>query len=125
MTFVRTTALVIEASYALLRFDVARRFRKPRTMLVLPPPASRQTATLARVVDALNIAVALYWKPVGCLQHSVCLARLLRRHGFAGEVVIGYRPRPFLAHAWVTVDGAVINESSTYASRLEALHVVR
>src|SRR5437870_109830 len=53
------------------------------------------------ICDAVLLATCLYWKPVLCLQRSVCAVRLLRKHGVVGRLVIGYRPAPFFSHAWV------------------------
>ncbi len=65
--------------------------------------------------------MCLYWKPVRCLQKSVATARLLRRHRVDAKVVVGCRPEPFYSHAWVEVEGRVVNESPLYKVRLPAL----
>lgn len=74
-----------------------------------------------RVCSAITWAIALYWKPVLCLQAAVVTARLLRRRGLAAEVVIGCRPEPFFSHAWVELDGRVVNDSPIYPQQLPAL----
>jgi hypothetical protein len=78
------------------------------------------------ITDAVCVAVAtascFYWKPVLCLQRSVCAVRMLRRYGVPARLVIGYRPVPFLSHAWVEVDGRVVNDSPAYQQRLRVLH---
>jgi hypothetical protein len=74
------------------------------------------------VCDALRWAASLYWKPVQCLQWAVVTARLLRRYCTKqAEVVIGYRPTPFFSHAWVEINGRVINDSPAYQKRLQVL----
>ena len=70
------------------------------------------------------LASCLYWKPVRCLQRSLCTARLLRIHGVAAQLVIGYRAMPFLSHAWVESDGRVVNDSPVYRQRLRVLYTV-
>ena len=75
------------------------------------------------ICDAVLLATCFYWKPVLCLQRSVCTVRLLRRHGILARLVIGYRPSPFFSHAWVEVDGRVVYGSSAYQKRLMLLHV--
>jgi len=76
------------------------------------------------VCDAILLATCLYWKPVLCLQRSVCAVRLLRKHGVPARLAIGYRPAPFFSHAWVEVDGRVVNGSSVYQKRLRLLYTV-
>jgi hypothetical protein len=71
-----------------------------------------------RIVAA---ASAFYWKPILCLQRSVVTVRVLRRHGINAEVVIGCRPAPFVGHAWVEVDGRVVNDSPGYQQKLAVL----
>jgi hypothetical protein len=74
------------------------------------------------VASAVLLASCFYWKPVLCLQQSVCVVRLLRRRGVAARLTIGYRPVPFLSHAWVEVDGRVINDLPAYQTRLRVLY---
>ena len=73
------------------------------------------------VCDAVALAACFYWRPVLCLQRSVAATLLLRRHGIDGRLVIGYRPSPFFSHAWVEVDGRVVNDSPGYKERLQVL----
>jgi len=77
------------------------------------------------ICDAILLATCLYWKPVLCLQRSVCAVRLLRKHGVLARLAIGYRPVPFFSHAWVEVDGRVVNSSPAYQEApAAALHRV-
>jgi hypothetical protein len=73
------------------------------------------------VCAAVDAAVALYWKQVHCLQKSTATVRLLRRHGWKGQLIIGYRAVPFFSHAWVELGGQVINDSPAYRKRLRVL----
>ena len=73
------------------------------------------------ICDAVLLATCFYWKPVLCLQRSVCTARLLRRYGVAARVAIGFRAAPFFSHAWVEVDGKVVYGSAAYQQRLQML----
>lgn len=75
------------------------------------------------ICDAVLFATCLHWKPVLCLQRSVCTVRLLRKYGVHARLTIGYRPSPFFCHAWVEVEGRVVGGSPAYRSRLQLLHV--
>jgi hypothetical protein len=81
----------------------------------------RGAATVAAAVDAVACMTSFYWKPLLCLQRSVVTARLLRAEGFQADVVIGCRARPFYSHAWVEVDGRVVNDSPGYQTKLQPL----
>jgi len=80
------------------------------------------TEALQRAIcEAVLLATCFYWKPVLCLQRSVCTVRLLRKYGIDARLAIGYRPSPFFSHAWVEVNGRVVFGSSAYQKRLQSL----
>ena len=109
-----------DATNALLGFGYIRRQLKGQS------PVTRAAASELRqaVCNAVLLATCFYWKPVLCLQRSVCAVRLLRNYGIAAKLVIGYRPAPFFSHAWVEVDGRVVNGSAGYQSRMRVLCTV-
>ncbi|MCA1584773.1 MAG: lasso peptide biosynthesis B2 protein [Acidobacteria bacterium] len=65
-------------------------------------------------VWAVDEACVWYVKRAACLQRSAVATWLLRRRGIRAELVIGYRPLPFDSHAWVEVDGRVVNDRQQY-----------
>ena len=71
----------------------------------IPPP--RSTDQICEIVD---LACIWYWKHVLCLQRSAATTCLLRRYGVRAEMVIGAQHLPFRAHAWVEVNGLVVND---------------
>ena len=82
----------------------------------------RCTEALQRAIcEAVLLATCFYWKPVLCLQRSVCTVRLLRKYGIDARLAIGYRPSPFFSHAWVEVNGRVVFGSAAYQKRLQSL----
>ncbi len=95
-------------------YESVRKARRHRS-------ATESPEIVTRVCNAVESAACFYWKPVLCLQRAAAITRLLRRHGVAAELVIGYRPSPFLSHAWVEVDGRIVNDSPVYQERLLVL----
>jgi len=83
-----------------------------------------QAGMEVHICDAVTLASCFYWRPVFCLQRSFAATLLLRKYGIAGSLVIGYRPAPFFSHAWVEVEGRVVNDSSAYKERLQILCTV-
>lgn len=76
-------------------------------------PVSKATFSenaIERICSAMDMASIWYWKEALCLQRSAATACLLRRHGVPAELVIGAQQLPFKAHAWVEVDGHVVND---------------
>jgi hypothetical protein len=63
-----------------------------------------------RICAAVNIACIWYWKEILCLQRSAATACLLKKYGVPAKMVIGAQLIPFKAHAWVEVDGCVVND---------------
>ena len=59
---------------------------------------------------AMDFACVFYPKQVLCLQRAAATTQLLRDYGIRAEMVIGAQLVPFLSHAWVEVDGNVVND---------------
>jgi hypothetical protein len=59
---------------------------------------------------AMDLACVFYFKRVLCLQRSAATVLLLRRHGWAAEMVIGAQIFPFKSHAWVEVGKVIVND---------------
>lgn len=66
--------------------------------------------TTERICSAVDLACIWYWKEALCLQRSAAAACLLKRYGVSAQLVIGAQQMPFKAHAWVEVDGRVVND---------------
>lgn len=64
----------------------------------------------ALMCAAVQRATAYRFKHPRCLQRSAALLLILRLLGIPVEMVIGVQKVPFQAHAWVELDGAVIND---------------
>ena len=122
----RYALLVIRTLWELIRYDVVNAtlgFQHISRQVARQPVASRafEPETESLVCEAVCLAACFYWKPVLCLQRSVVATRLLRKFGIHSHLVIGYRPAPFFSHAWVEVDGRVVNDSPAYKDRLHVL----
>ena len=73
-----------------------------------------------KICSAVDLACVWYWKHVLCLQRSAAAACLLRDSGVPAELVIGAQHMPFRAHAWVEVEGRVVNDKS-YTNEMYAV----
>lgn len=73
----------------------------------------RRPADIAACCTVVDRAARLYFKRAWCLQRSAATVLLLRRLGVPAHLVLGARAVPFLAHAWVEVDGRVVNDRAT------------
>lgn len=107
--------LVIEAYLRLIQFEfyLARKdfkllYDKVRNYPITPGATSADSAE--SICSAVDIACIWYWKEALCLQRSAATACLLKRHGVLAQLVIGAQRMPFKAHAWVEVEGRVVND---------------
>jgi hypothetical protein len=120
------TRLIAEAWWELLRYDLVYAvcgFRGIHRGLANHPIGELwgNKDCESTICQAFVLASSLYWKPLLCLQRSVALARLLRKRRFGAEVVIAYIPQPFFSHAWVEIDGRILNDSPIKKERLNVL----
>lgn len=71
----------------------------------VPEPGAIQS-----ICYAVDFACIWYWKEALCLQRSAATACLLKQYGVSAQMVLGAQQMPFKAHAWVEVDGEVVND---------------
>jgi SH3-like domain-containing protein len=99
---------LIHFDFYLARGNFAALYKKVREYRVADITA--EPGTVKRICDAVDMACIWYWKEVLCLQRSSATACLLKEHGVCAQMVIGAQQMPFKAHAWVEVDGQVVND---------------
>jgi hypothetical protein len=117
--------LVLRAYLNLIRFDLyiargrfAQLYEKVRNYPM--PQQSGALGAVERTCLAVDTACIWYWKEVLCLQRSAAAAVLLKKHGVPAQLVIGAQHMPFKAHAWVEVEGRVVNDRP-YTSEIYAV----
>jgi hypothetical protein len=107
--------LVLKAYLKLIHFDLylargnfAALYDKVRNY----PIGSRtpEPDAIERINYAIDMACIWYWKEALCLQRSAATACLLKQYAVPAQMVIGAQQMPFKAHAWVEVDGRVVND---------------
>jgi Transglutaminase-like superfamily len=120
---IRLAILVARAWIGLALFDLARSVgfvaihRRVRAC-----PVSRDVvASQESVVWAVDEACVWYVKRAYCLQRSAVAVWLLRRSGFDARLIIGYRPIPFESHAWVEIEGRIVNDRPQYRKYFHVL----
>lgn len=72
---------------------------------------------VSQLVTAIDSASTLFPTGVLCLQRSFAIVMMCRRRGVPARTVLGTRPRPFMAHAWVEHDSAVLGDDSDRIKR--------
>jgi Transglutaminase-like superfamily len=108
-------ALTLQVFVELIRHDLfltRHDFAALHNKVHLLPLAQRQPqpGDIEKICQAVAYACIWYYKPVLCLQRSAVATTLLRRYGIHAEMVIGAQRLPLKAHAWVEVDGKVVND---------------
>ncbi len=107
--------LVLRAYLRLIQFDLylARGDFKVVYDRVRKYPIKKMPVAadaVGQICSAVDMACIWYWKEVLCLQRSAATACLLKRYGVPVQMMIGAQQMPFKAHAWVEVDGRVVND---------------
>jgi len=108
--------LVVESWLLLLYFELPvklRAFRAIRSMV--QNQSVRATGNVASISSdllcrAIDFACVFYFRKALCLQRSAATTLLLRRHGWSAEMVTGVQIIPYRAHAWVEIQGNVVND---------------
>lgn len=102
LLLIRMEVLMLFAGLSSLHDFVRRRTVRNVTGSGSPSPEE--------LCHAINLACVFYPKRVMCLQRSAATTLLLRRYGMRAEMVIGAQLLPFKSHAWVEINGNVIND---------------
>jgi hypothetical protein len=107
--------LFLEAYRMLIRFDsyLARQNFSALYQKVCNYPIGKRTSppdSIERICLEMDMASIWYPKQVLCLQRSAATACLLKRYGIRAQMVIGAQQLPFKAHAWVEVEGRIVND---------------
>jgi hypothetical protein len=108
--------LLLESYIHLIRIEILMQLSGIRSIHALvrkTQPASSRDGTAIRVTascHAVDLACVFYPKRVFCLQRSAAATLLLRRYGHKAELVIGAQMIPFRSHAWVEIEGMVVND---------------
>jgi hypothetical protein len=107
---------ILEAWLLLLYFEYVMRFRRFKELhrivrdQSVNPVKPEARAPAAALCNAVDLACVFYFKQVLCLQRSAATTRLLRRHGWGAEMVIGAQLLPYKSHAWCEIGGVVVND---------------
>ena len=106
---------IVESWLLLLYFDWLMHFRGfQRVHAVVRErkfrPAAKVQESDRELSHAVDLACVFYFKRVLCLQRSAATAVLLRDRGWNAEMVIGAQLLPFQSHAWVEINGRVVND---------------
>lgn len=112
------SVLVLEAYWKLIHFDLdlargsfSTLYNKVRNYPIRKCTPKLHDVELINLINrAVDMASIWYWKEVKCLQRSAATACLMKKCGIPAEMVIGVQQLPFRCHAWVEVDGQVVND---------------
>jgi hypothetical protein len=109
---------LIEFDLYLARGDFEPLYKRVRNCPIGERPIS--ATSVEQICSAVDMACIWYRKEVLCLQRSAAATCLLRYFGVPAQMIIGAQQMPFKAHAWVEVEGRVVNDRS-YTQELYAV----
>jgi hypothetical protein len=108
--------LIAESYLLLVQIDLIMRFgdlQSIHTLVRKSETGNTKGHTDPSIHDlchGMDLSCVFYIKKVQCLQRSAATTLLLRRYGHQAAMVIGAQMLPFKSHAWVEIDGAVVND---------------
>lgn len=81
--------------------------------------------SLTRLVKAHCYLRPLFYSAYdACLEDSLRLMEFLAAHRLDATLIIGVRTRPFGAHAWVELDGYVLNDEAAHVHQFTPLVII-
>ncbi len=107
-TLLTAYAQLVRFEHFLLRRDFQGLYQVVRNQPVNSVRCPRPS--VEQICRAVDMACVWYWRRVLCLQRSAVTVCLLKRAGIRACLVIGVQQTPFRAHAWVEIDGRVVND---------------
>jgi Transglutaminase-like superfamily len=110
----RSAALELTATWIGLRLFGFRRWKQILTRRPETSEPRRMTLSANRILQLQAAAARNLFFHANCLEQSLVLWMLLRRHGFAAELKIGARKEAgrFEAHAWVELNRVRLNDQT-------------
>lgn len=102
--------LALAAADVIIRFGGFHRLYETVRRWPVSKKKSANAEQIGAVIAAVDRAGRYYPKHALCLQRSAVGACLLRLAGAPAEMVMGCRKIPFRGHAWVEVNGEVVND---------------
>ena len=130
--------VLLEAWFIFVKWDLLISFTKYETWrneITLSPnldnaSSSINDATLAnqikQIIKLSETAARFHIRKTNCLRRCLSQQQMLKKRGFAAQMHIGVRfeEEQLLAHAWLTLQGKVINDSEDVIDRYSELKSV-
>lgn len=103
--------LGLAAAHAIMKFAGFHRLYQTVKGWPVSKKRGANAEQIAAVIAAVDRAGRYYPKHALCLQRSAVGTCLLRLAGVQAQMVMGCRKIPFRGHAWVEVNGEVVNDT--------------
>ena len=130
--------VLLEAWFIFVKWDLLISFTQYETWrnkIILSPNLDNATssiddATLAKqiklIIKLSEIAARFQIRKMNCLRRCLSQQQMLKKRGFSAQMHIGVRfeEEQLLAHAWLTLQGKVINDSEDVTDRYSELKLV-
>ena len=130
--------VLLEAWFIFVKWDLLISFTQYETWrnkIILSPNLDNATssiddATLAKqiklIIKLSEIAARFQIRKMNCLRRCLSQQQMLKKRGFSAQMHIGVRfeEEQLLAHAWLTIQGKVINDSEDVIDRYSELKSV-
>jgi hypothetical protein len=116
---IRSYLLLVSFEWDIVRGNFQKVYKRVQAHAVRPLLRHDDSPELS--CRAVNVACAVYFKEVQCLQRSATLVCLLRDCGMAASLVLGAQRLPFRGHAWVELGREIVNDNPSALEKYEIL----
>lgn len=131
---VKELCILLEAWFIFVKWDLLISLTKYETWqhkISLSPPLNNtkvninEGALAKKIIKLSEIAARFQMRKTNCLRRCLSQQQLLKKRGFSAKMHIGVRfeDKKLLAHAWLTLQGKVINDNAEVTTRYSELKV--
>lgn len=135
---IKELGLLLEAWFTFVKWDLLISFTKYdnwRNKISLSPnindaKVSLSDAKLAKqiklIIKLSEISASFQLRKMNCLRRCLSQQQMLKKRGFSAQIHIGvcFEKEKLLAHAWLTIQDKIINDSEAVTSRYSELKSV-
>ena len=134
---IKELGLLLEAWFTFVKWDLLISFTEYenwRNKISLSPNINdakvnlsdtTQAKKIKQLIKLSEISARFQLRKMNCLRRCLSQQQMLKKRGFSAQMHIGVRfeKEKLLAHAWLTVQDKIINDSEAVTSRYSELKV--
>ncbi|PCI52714.1 MAG: hypothetical protein COB45_11835 [Gammaproteobacteria bacterium] len=127
-TFLKWDLLISFSQYDHWRSELSRlhNINDSTTIDGVSPLSFEQTEKIKHIIKLSEIAGRFHIRKMNCLRRCISQEKMLKKRGIKTHMHIGVRfeDEKLKAHAWLTLQGKIINDSADISTRYSELKAI-